>query len=143
MPDTPPSAPTGLAALEADIQKFKFYDEEELATTLVNTYRGKIGRRGEIADTAEQLVTAIRARQAEQPLLDAFLQQFGLSNEEGIALMCLAEALLRVPDRETADELIADKVLSGDWSDHAGQAESLFRERLYLGTDVNRASNFA
>ena len=126
MPDTPSSGPARLAALEADIQRQKFSDEDELAACLLNAYRQHIGRRQEIAQTAEQLVTAIRARQAEQPLLDAFLQQFGLSNEEGIALMCLAEALLRVPDRETADELIADKILSGDWSDHAGQAESLF-----------------
>ncbi len=126
MADTPPSEPARLAALEADIQRHKFSDEEELATSLLNTYRTKIEKRGEIAQAAEGLVTDIRARQSEQPLLDAFLQQFGLSNEEGIALMCLAEALLRVPDRETADDLIADKILSGDWSDHAGQAGSLF-----------------
>ena len=126
MPDTPPGDTAPLAALEADIRHHKFKDEEELAAILLNSYHQNIGRRQEIAQTAEHLVTAIRDRQAEQPLLDAFLQQFGLSNEEGIALMCLAEALLRVPDRETADELIADKVLSGDWSDHAGQAESLF-----------------
>ena len=49
--------------------------------------------------------------------LDAFLQEFGLSNKEGIALMCLAESLLRVPDEETADRLIAEKISSGDHND--------------------------
>ncbi len=115
-----------LERLAAEIHQHKFADEDELATALLNSYRDTIGQRRDIAEGAEALVEAIRARQSEQPLLDAFLQEFGLSNEEGIALMCLAEALLRVPDQETADELIADKVLSGDWSEHVGQAESLF-----------------
>ncbi|MEL6210878.1 MAG: proline dehydrogenase family protein, partial [Pseudomonadota bacterium] len=53
-----------------------------------------------------------------------FLEEFGLSNSEGLALMCLAEALLRVPDAETRDELIAEKIRSGDWGSHRGQSES-------------------
>ena len=60
------------------------------------------------------------------PFLDAFLQEFGLSNQEGIALMCIAEALLRIPDDATADRLIAEKLATGDWSSHAGKSESLF-----------------
>ena len=71
------------------------------------------------------LVRGARARAAERPYLDAFLQEFGLSNPEGIALMCLAEALLRVPDDATADRLIAEKLASGDWSAHAGRSDSL------------------
>ena len=56
--------------------------------------------------------------------LDAFLQEFGLSNQEGIALMCLAESLLRVPDAETADRLIAEKIHEGDWLSHRGKSRS-------------------
>lgn len=56
--------------------------------------------------------------------LDAFLQEFGLSNQEGIALMCLAESLLRVPDAETADRLIAEKIHEGDWIAHKGKSRS-------------------
>jgi proline dehydrogenase len=56
--------------------------------------------------------------------LDAFLQEFGLSNQEGIALMCLAESLLRVPDAETADRLIAEKIHEGDWVSHRGKSRS-------------------
>ena len=67
-----------------------------------------------------------RARRNERPFLDAFLQEFGLSNQEGIALMCIAEALLRIPDDVTADRLIAEKLATGNWSSHSGQSESLF-----------------
>ncbi len=73
-----------------------------------------------------ELVRRARERADERPPLDAFLQEFGLSNPEGLALMCLAEALLRVPDEETADALIAEKLSSGDWQQHSGQSASLF-----------------
>ena len=58
--------------------------------------------------------------------IDAFTQEYALSSEEGVVLMCLAEALLRVPDAETADRLIRDKIGGGDWERHLGQSESLF-----------------
>jgi RHH-type proline utilization regulon transcriptional repressor/proline dehydrogenase/delta 1-pyrroline-5-carboxylate dehydrogenase len=76
--------------------------------------------------SARQFVTGARARAAERGYLDAFLQEFGLANHEGIALMCLAEALLRIPDDATADRLIAEKLAAGDWSQHAGRSDSLF-----------------
>ncbi|HMK85641.1 MAG TPA: bifunctional proline dehydrogenase/L-glutamate gamma-semialdehyde dehydrogenase PutA [Steroidobacteraceae bacterium] len=72
------------------------------------------------------LVEGARSRRDERPFLDAFLQEFGLSNQEGIALMCIAEALLRIPDDATADRLIAEQLASGDWSAHSGKSESLF-----------------
>ena len=72
------------------------------------------------------LVTGARQRADERPYLDAFLQEFGLSNQEGIALMCLAEALLRIPDAEMADRLIAEKLASGNWETHAGRSSSTF-----------------
>ena len=72
------------------------------------------------------LVRGARARADERPYLDAFLAEFGLSNPEGIALMCLAEALLRIPDDDTADRLIAEKLATGDWQAHQGRSDSLF-----------------
>jgi RHH-type transcriptional regulator, proline utilization regulon repressor / proline dehydrogenase / delta 1-pyrroline-5-carboxylate dehydrogenase len=75
---------------------------------------------------AAALVAGARARAAERPLIDSFLHEFGLSNAEGIALMCLAEALLRIPDDETADRLIAEKIAQADWAAHQGQSTSLF-----------------
>lgn len=75
---------------------------------------------------ARQLVAACRKDEQRKGTLESFLQEFGLSNREGIALMCLAEALLRVPDEATADKLIAEKLREGDWASHRGHSESLF-----------------
>ena len=84
------------------------------------------GARHRAVSLAVSLVEGARARRKERPFLDAFLQEFGLSNQEVIALMCIAEALLRIPDDATADRLIAEQLANGDWSAHAGKAESLF-----------------
>ncbi|MEA3175023.1 MAG: RHH-type transcriptional regulator, proline utilization regulon repressor / proline dehydrogenase [Gammaproteobacteria bacterium] len=84
------------------------------------------GARHRAVKAAMAMVEGARVRRDERPFLDAFLQQFGLSNQEGIALMCIAEALLRIPDDATADRLIAEKLATGDWSAHAGRSESLF-----------------
>jgi len=75
---------------------------------------------------AHALILGIRSAQTGSGGLDALLNEFSLSSEEGIVLMCLAEALLRVPDKKTADRLIQDKLVQGDWSSHLGQSESLF-----------------
>ncbi|MFA6220485.1 MAG: bifunctional proline dehydrogenase/L-glutamate gamma-semialdehyde dehydrogenase PutA [Erythrobacter sp.] len=79
---------------------------------------------GAAAALAGRLIEGARARKASG--LDAFLQQYGLATEEGIALMCLAEALLRVPDAATADALIRDKIGDIDWADHLGESSSTF-----------------
>ncbi|WP_404799928.1 bifunctional proline dehydrogenase/L-glutamate gamma-semialdehyde dehydrogenase PutA [Qipengyuania atrilutea] len=73
---------------------------------------------------AQDLIKGARSRKASG--IDAFLHQFGLDTEEGIALMCLAEALLRVPDSRTADALIRDKLGEIDWSEHLGESSSTF-----------------
>ena len=79
-----------------------------------------------VAELARQLVAAVRAARRQQGGIDAFMQEYSLSSEEGVVLMCLAEALLRIPDTGTADKLIADKVGGKDWERHLGQSESLF-----------------
>ena len=79
---------------------------------------------GEAAAIAGKLIGGARERKASG--IDAFLQQFGLATEEGIALMCLAEALLRVPDSKTADALIRDKIGHIDWAEHLGESSSTF-----------------
>ena len=79
---------------------------------------------GEASKLAIKLVEGARRHKASG--LDAFLQQFGLDTEEGIALMCLAEALLRVPDARTADALIRDTIGEIDWSEHLGESSSTF-----------------
>ncbi len=79
-----------------------------------------------VAELARQLVAAVRAGRTKQGGIDAFMQEYSLSSEEGVVLMCLAEALLRIPDADTADKLIADKVGGKDWESHLGQSDSLF-----------------
>ncbi len=79
---------------------------------------------GAAAKLAARLIEGARGRKAAG--LDAFLQSYGLATEEGIALMCLAEALLRVPDTETADALIHDKLAGIDWGEHLGESSSTF-----------------
>ena len=71
-------------------------------------------------------VESVRRLKSEQSPLDAFMQQYDLSSEEGVLLMCLAEALLRIPDDATADKLIADKLGDADWESHFGKSDSLF-----------------
>ncbi len=75
---------------------------------------------------AADLVRGVREVRKGKSLLDSFLYEYDLSSEEGITLMCLAEALLRIPDTKTIDSLIRDKVGSADWKSHAGQSSSMF-----------------
>jgi RHH-type proline utilization regulon transcriptional repressor/proline dehydrogenase/delta 1-pyrroline-5-carboxylate dehydrogenase len=75
---------------------------------------------------AHRLVSSVREKRTRASGVDALMHEFSLSSEEGVALMCLAEALLRIPDSETADRLIADKISRGDWKKHLGESPSLF-----------------
>ncbi|KMT66837.1 bifunctional proline dehydrogenase/L-glutamate gamma-semialdehyde dehydrogenase PutA [Catenovulum maritimum] len=75
---------------------------------------------------ARDLVLNIRKIQENNHGIDALLNEYSLSSAEGVVLMCLAEALLRVPDKATQDELIRDKISKGHWTSHLGQSESLF-----------------
>ena len=79
-----------------------------------------------IHDLARQVVIGLRAKRTRSSGVDALMKEFSLSSQEGVALMCLAEALLRVPDKATADRLIRDKLARGDWRAHLGQSPSLF-----------------
>jgi RHH-type proline utilization regulon transcriptional repressor/proline dehydrogenase/delta 1-pyrroline-5-carboxylate dehydrogenase len=75
---------------------------------------------------AHKLVSSVRAERTRASGVDALMHEFSLSSDEGVALMCLAEALLRIPDNATADRLIADKISKGDWRKHLGESPSLF-----------------
>ncbi|MEC5215382.1 RHH-type proline utilization regulon transcriptional repressor/proline dehydrogenase/delta 1-pyrroline-5-carboxylate dehydrogenase [Actimicrobium sp. GrIS 1.19] len=77
-------------------------------------------------ELAEGLVVAVREKRTRSSGVDALMHEFSLSSEEGVALMCLAEALLRIPDYQTADRLIADKISRGNWRKHLGESPSLF-----------------
>jgi RHH-type proline utilization regulon transcriptional repressor/proline dehydrogenase/delta 1-pyrroline-5-carboxylate dehydrogenase len=79
--------------------------------------------RNAISVQAAQLVSDVRAK-GQPSMMEKFLAEYGLSTKEGVALMCLAEALLRVPDSYTIDALIEDKITSGNWHSHLGSSNS-------------------
>lgn len=101
-------------------------DEEAAVDGLLRSFPLDPATRTAVGQTAHDIVSRSRENSAERGTLDAFLQEFGLSNQEGVALMCLAEALLRIPDAETQDALIAEKITSGDWAEHRGGSEDVF-----------------
>ncbi|MGH6729460.1 MAG: proline dehydrogenase family protein, partial [Sphingomicrobium sp.] len=82
------------------------------------------GQLGEAAAIARTLVKGVRSHKPAG--IDAFMQAYDLGSDEGVAMMCLAEALLRIPDAHTADELIADKLAGPDWSEKLGESGSAF-----------------
>ncbi len=82
--------------------------------------------RKQVVATAAGLVEGARASARKQGVVESFLKEFSLGTREGLALMCLAEALLRTPDAETRDRLIAEKIAMADWASHLGQSDSLF-----------------
>ncbi len=75
---------------------------------------------------ASELVARVRARADQQTAVESFMRQYDLSSEEGVLLMCVAEALLRIPDTATADKLIRDKLGDADWKKHLGTSDSVF-----------------
>jgi RHH-type proline utilization regulon transcriptional repressor/proline dehydrogenase/delta 1-pyrroline-5-carboxylate dehydrogenase len=101
-------------------------DEATVVARLMELARLPPPERAAVREDAIRLVQAARARRSGRGGIEAFLQQYDLASQEGVVLMCLAEALLRIPDADTADRLIADKISSGQWSDYLGEAESLF-----------------
>ena len=120
MPDT--LASTGLSWDSLDAGKFA--DEEALLEALLKEAPISDSLRQAARRRSLDLVETARAKGRRKGMMESFLEEFGLSNAEGLALMCLAEALLRVPDSATRDELIAEKIRSGDWGAHQGQSES-------------------
>jgi RHH-type transcriptional regulator, proline utilization regulon repressor / proline dehydrogenase / delta 1-pyrroline-5-carboxylate dehydrogenase len=80
----------------------------------------------EVQALAVRLVQQLRAQRTRASGVDALMREFSLSSQEGVALMCLAEALLRIPDTANRDRLIRDKLGGGDWRSHLGSSPSLF-----------------
>ncbi|WP_246449055.1 bifunctional proline dehydrogenase/L-glutamate gamma-semialdehyde dehydrogenase PutA [Sphingomonas sabuli] len=99
-------------------------DEEVVSAERLTQARLDPGQAREATKIARTLVKGMRAHKADG--LDAFLATYDLGSDEGIALMCLAEALLRIPDAGTADDLIADKLGKAHWAEKLGESDSAF-----------------
>lgn len=101
-------------------------NETQLVRELAQIAAQNDAARDNVTATATRLVELVRKQNEDRSGIEAFLQKYDLSSQEGIMLMCVAEALLRIPDADTADALIADKITAADWSSHVGTSESLF-----------------
>jgi RHH-type proline utilization regulon transcriptional repressor/proline dehydrogenase/delta 1-pyrroline-5-carboxylate dehydrogenase len=107
-----------------DLRQAYRIDEESVAAERISEARLDPKALGEATAMARTLVKGVRAHKPSG--IDAFLHAYDLGSDEGIAMMCLAEALLRIPDAHTADELIADKLSGPDWSEQLGRSGSAF-----------------
>ena len=96
-------------------------DEQVLVRRLAEEADPGEAARRNIEDTAAQLVSAVRRNTKNESGIEAFLQQYDLSSDEGVLLMCIAEALLRIPDADTADRLIADKITAARWEERCAR----------------------
>ncbi len=103
-----------------------FPDETSFIEPLTDMARLSQKDASEVDNKARQLVMAIRAGRQQSGGIEEFMQEYELSSREGLVLMCLAEALLRIPDAITADKLIADKIGGAEWQKHLGNSQSLF-----------------
>ena len=110
-------------SIRAQIDATLYADEASVLAQLGEVAALSDADRTAIAGHGADLVRQIRAN-STPGLMEIFLAEYGLSTDEGIALMCLAEALLRVPDVDTIDALIEDKIAPSDWGRHLGQSAS-------------------
>ena len=121
----PGTGPDAHSLPRDEISEFHLRDEARLVGGLIERAVYTADERRRIATLAERLVGTARAGRAKHGGLDAFMHEYGLTSEEGVTLLCLAEALLRIPDADTADALIDERVGSGQWERHLGHSESL------------------
>lgn len=106
----------------ADFMKYR--DETEAVKSLMEAVPFSPDERARIRSGAAQLVVAARKHGKHQGVVESFLQEFSLTTAEGLALMGLAEALLRTPDAATKSQLICEKICGADWAAHTGQSGS-------------------
>ena len=118
---SPPAAP-----LRAAIHDSCREDETEAVARILAAAEIPADMRDRIAERARGFVAAVRRERLGRGGIDAFLHEYALSSPEGVALLCLAEALLRIPDAETVDRLIRDKIGEADWKSHLGHSGSIF-----------------
>ena len=112
-----------LDKIRKKIRQYHLIDERSLVPELINLINLNNTEKKEIMICASELVDALRLDK-NPGIMEVFLAEYGLSNDEGISLMCLAEALLRVPDTTTIDSLIKDKLTNRGWVEHIGNSES-------------------
>ena len=120
-----PELPDTIAPARARITAAWLRDETEAVNDLLDQADLPDEERALVVERAAALVSRVRSRAKDQSVVESFMRQYDLSSEEGVLLMCVAEALLRIPDTTTADKLIRDKLGDANWRKHLGRSESL------------------
>ncbi|MBB5207838.1 RHH-type proline utilization regulon transcriptional repressor/proline dehydrogenase/delta 1-pyrroline-5-carboxylate dehydrogenase [Chiayiivirga flava] len=120
-----PELPGTQSPLRAAITAAYARDEATHLRELLDQARVDPATQQSIQSLAEQLVQRVRQKAEDQGAIEAFMREYDLSSEEGVLLMCVAEALLRIPDQDTADRLIRDKLGEADWDSHLGRSDSV------------------
>ena len=117
--------PASPPALRQAITDGWLADETSCVAGLLEQARLPAPEQEQVQQIAADLVRRVRLRAKDQGVIEAFMRQYDLGSEEGVLLMCVAEALLRIPDQATADKLIRDKLGDADWARHLGGSDSL------------------
>ncbi|HDR0641669.1 bifunctional proline dehydrogenase/L-glutamate gamma-semialdehyde dehydrogenase PutA [Pasteurella multocida] len=115
-----------LTSLREPLSQHYRIDETTLVQKLLSDAEIPSDLQTKIQQLARKLVENVRNARQNASGVDALMHEFSLSSQEGVALMCLAEALLRIPDKATVDKLIRDKISKGNWRSHIGQSPSMF-----------------
>ncbi len=113
----------GVVEHRAAVRRYYAADEATVIRDLVASLRLSETERKAIAAAGAKIVERVRS-ETSPSMMESFLAEYGLSTDEGVGLMCLAEALLRVPDAETIDDLIQDKIEPSNWGAHLGNSSS-------------------
>ncbi|HLI19112.1 MAG TPA: bifunctional proline dehydrogenase/L-glutamate gamma-semialdehyde dehydrogenase PutA [Rhodanobacteraceae bacterium] len=121
-----PELPAPPGAARARITAAWSTDESEIVAARLAEATLPTRESQAIEAQAAALVARVRERSTDRSAVESFMRQYDLSSEEGVLLMCVAEALLRIPDRLTTDKLIRDKLGEADWRKHLGASDSLF-----------------
>ena len=127
-----------LAPLRSRIAACHRIDEGAAVAALIDEARLAPRALARAQALATTLAEAVRAARSNAGGVDALMLEFSLDSREGIALMCLAEALLRIPDAATRDRLIRDKIGRGDWRAHVGRVAVAVRQRRGVGPARHR-----
>ena len=123
-----------------NLAKYLYADEAECVNAMIENLDWNDARADAVFAKAKSWVETLRGKARKFGELEVFLQQYSLSTKEGLALMCLAEALLRVPDKKTANDLIKDKVVAAEWLRGVGDTNDWMVKAAGMGLSLSSAT---
>lgn len=124
--------------LADNMADYLYADEAQCVEEMLDTLEWNDDMKARVENRARDLVTKVRDSKRKRGELESFLQQYGLNTEEGLALMTLAEALLRIPDAHTANALIRDKMAAAEWLGKQGDTKDLLVKAAGFGLSLTR-----